>query len=53
MRHGPFAIGRPEAERWLTLMAGAMQTAGIDEEVAAVLWPYFVNTAQHMMNRAE
>jgi hemoglobin len=53
MRHGPFAIGRSEAERWLTLMAGAMRTAGVDEEVAAVLWPYFVNTAQHMMNRAE
>ncbi|HEX8340996.1 MAG TPA: globin [Tepidisphaeraceae bacterium] len=53
MRHGPFSIGQAEARRWLTLMAAAMRDAGIDDDVAAVLWPYFVSTAGHMMNRAE
>ena len=52
MRHSPFAIGRAEAERWLQLMAAAMQEHGVAEEVAAVLWPYFVQTASAMVNRA-
>lgn len=52
MRHAPFSIGPAERDRWLALMRDAMVRSGIDDEVAAVLWPYFVSTAQHMMNRA-
>ncbi|HEY0008210.1 MAG TPA: globin [Tepidisphaeraceae bacterium] len=51
MRHGPFSIGPAEAQRWLKLMATAMEQNGIEADVTEVLWPYFVNTAQHMMNR--
>ena len=55
MRHAPFPIDQKAAERWLTLMNRAMQeslAAGkITEDVAAELWPYFVDTARFMMNR--
>ncbi len=51
MRHGPFPIGPAEARRWLTLMSAAMVEAGVTADVGAVLWPYFVSTAQAMMNR--
>jgi hemoglobin len=51
MRHAPFAIGLAERDRWLELMRRAMQQAAIDDDVAEVLWPYFVNTADHMINR--
>ena len=51
MRHGPFSIGTAERDRWLEIMRGAMLDSQIDDEVAAVMWPYFVSTANFMMNR--
>jgi hemoglobin len=51
MRHAPFAIDPAAAERWLTLMSAAMREAEIAPDVAALLWPYFVSTATHMINR--
>jgi hemoglobin len=53
MRHFPFTIGPEARDRWLQLMAAAMKKAEIDCDVAQTIWPYFVSTAQHMMNRAE
>jgi hemoglobin len=51
MRHAPFPIGPAHRDRWLQLMAAAMREAHVPSEVAAVLWPYFVQTATAMMNR--
>jgi hemoglobin len=51
MRHMPFSIGPAERDRWLELMRDAMTEAGIEPDVAATLWPYFVQTASFMMNR--
>ena len=51
MRHGPFPIGPAHRDRWLDLMSAAMAEAAISADVAAVLWPYFVQTAAAMMNR--
>ena len=48
----PFPIGPAERDRWLHLMAAAMVDAAVPDDVAAVLWPYFVQTATAMMNRA-
>ena len=53
MRHGPFSIGQAERDRWLDLMKAAMVEAAIEQDVAAVMWPYFVSTANFMMNRGE
>jgi hemoglobin len=51
MRHGPFAIDQAGAERWLMIMRAAMKEVGIGPELHQVLWPYFVSTATHMINR--
>jgi hemoglobin len=51
MRHAPFSIGPAERDRWLELMAAAIKTAQIDDDLLPVLWPYLVSTADHMMNR--
>jgi hemoglobin len=51
MRHMPFAIDAPAAERWIALMERAMGEAGIDEGVKATLRPYFRSTAMFMVNR--
>ena len=53
MRHMPFSIGQAERDRWLELMRDAMQETAIDPDVAATMWPYFVQTANFMMNRAD
>ncbi len=52
MRHAPFSIGPAERDRWLELMQGAIKTCDLDPDVATILWPYLVSTADHMMNRA-
>ena len=55
MRHAPFPIGRAAAERWLMLMNRSLHesiAAGtVSLDAASELWPYFVDTAGHMMNR--
>lgn len=50
-RHMPFAIDAAAAGRWVAIMDGAMADAGIDEDVRATLRPYFVQTANFMVNR--
>lgn len=50
MRHNPFVIGPAQRDRWLELMSSAMSLAGIEPEVRDLLTPYFVSTANHMMN---
>lgn len=52
MRHAPFVIGIKERDRWLALMAAAMKDTNVDPEIAQTMWPYFVSTANHMMNHA-
>ena len=51
MRHTPFTIGPAERDRWLLLMSAAMTETAVAEDVAAVIWPYFVSTADAMLNR--
>ncbi len=52
MRHAPFPIGPAERDRWLLLMSAAIAEVELDAQVAAAIWPYFVDTAAAMMNRA-
>lgn len=51
MRHAPFSIGPAERDRWLELMAEAIKACDLDPEITQLLWPYFVSTADHMLNR--
>ncbi len=51
MRHMPFAIGAPEAERWLLLMAAAMEEAGISGDPAQRMVSFFTDVAASMRNR--
>ena len=51
MRHGPFPIGPAHRDRWLKLMGESMGETGVPMDVAAAVWPYFVQTATAMMNR--
>lgn len=53
MRHAPFAVGVAERDRWLTLMREAMAECAVEPDVAAVMWPYFVSTANFMVNHQE
>ena len=50
MRHMPFRIDSAARDRWLDLMGAAMAEAKLPDDVAAVLTPYFVQTADHMRN---
>jgi hemoglobin len=51
MRHAPFAVDEAARDRWLALMKSALDQCAFDEDVRAMLWPYFVSTALHMQNR--
>ena len=57
MRHAPFPINPAAAERWLALMNRSLHESiaagAIDLDAASELWPYFVDTARHMVNRDE
>ncbi len=50
MRHAPFTINQAARDRWLMLMTHAASDANITPEVWQLLLPYFVSTANHMMN---
>ena len=50
MRHSPFVIGTAERDRWLELMSNAMTLANIEPDVRETLTPYFISTANQMMN---
>jgi hemoglobin len=51
MRHAPFDVDVLARNRWLKLMTEAMTEAEIPAEIAAMLKPYFENTATFMINR--
>lgn len=51
MRHLPFAIGEPERDRWLALMAAAMDETEVPDPARAFLEPFFAQVAEFMRNR--
>lgn len=51
MRHIPFRIGEAERDRWLELMAGAMDECGTPGEARAFLEPFFAQVADFMRNQ--
>ena len=51
MRHGPFAIGRAERDRWLVQMRAAIAELAPPDDVAAELDRYFTTAAEAMRNR--
>ncbi len=51
MRHAPFAIGVHERDRWLKLMAEAMEEVAVSDEVTEVIGPFFLMVADQMRNR--
>lgn len=53
MRHFPFSIGPDERDQWLTCMRMALDSEVSDEDLRQRLFAAFVQTANHMMNRAE
>ena len=50
MRHMPFHVGPVQRDRWLTLMAAAVDEVCPDPDVARELMEYFVPTAEHLRN---
>jgi hemoglobin len=53
MRHAPFSIGTAERDRWLELMAAAMDETGVPEGAREKLGTFFAQVADFMRNRAE
>jgi hemoglobin len=51
MRHFPFNIGATEADRWVTLMEGAMDECGTTAQARAVMLPFFAQVAEAMRNQ--
>lgn len=51
MRHMPFAIDARARDRWMELMARAIEEADIQSEVADYLLRFFSDTATFMINR--
>ena len=51
LRHGPFAIGPAERDRWLTHMRAAIAASAPSDDVAAELERYFTMAAEAMRNR--
>jgi hemoglobin len=52
-RHMPFAIGEPERDRWLQLMAAAMDEVGVAGQVREDLDAFFFQVADFMRTRSE
>ena len=53
MRHAPFSIGEAERDRWLEMMAAAMDEVEVSAESKAILEGFFVQVADFMRNRPE
>lgn len=51
MRHMPFRIGEAERDRWLELMATALESEKIAPETSEVLMAFFAGVADFMRNR--
>ena len=52
MRHMPFKIGEAERDRWISLMAAAMEETSVPETARAFLDPFFAQVADFMKNQA-
>ena len=50
MRHAPFSIGEVERDRWLELMAHAMEETEVPEELVPTLSAFFFQVADFMRN---
>lgn len=50
MRHGPFAIDREAAERWLAHMLASIKETGIPEPARSAMRDYFERAAPFMIN---
>ncbi len=53
MRHGPFAIGIAERDRWLSLMEAALDETRTPSPSRELLTEFFSQTADFMRNRPE
>lgn len=53
MRHAPFKIGVAERDRWLELMAAAMDETAVPADARAFLDPFFAQVADFMRNQPE
>ena len=51
MRHAPFAIGQRARDRWLQLMARALEEAAIPDEPRQILASFFESTSTFLKNR--
>ncbi len=51
MRHMPFSIGVAERDRWLELMAAAMDEVEVPSAARRTLDSFFAQTADFMRNR--
>ena len=51
MRHFPFAIDQRARDRWVTLMARALEDVNLPDEPTAILWEFFEGMATFMINR--
>ena len=53
MRHAPFPITVEARNRWLELMTAAITEAELPPEVAAIMQPFFADTAMMLVNMFE
>ena len=53
MRHAQFEIGIAERDRWLTLMAAAMDEAAVPAAARTFLDPFFAQVADFLRNKSE
>jgi hemoglobin len=51
-RHVPFAVDERARDRWVMLMEGALEEAGLPGEAEGILREFFRNTATFLINRA-
>jgi hemoglobin len=51
IRHAPFAIGQTARDRWLQLMARALDEASLPEEPRQILQSFFESTTTFLKNR--
>jgi hemoglobin len=51
MRHAAFPIGERVRDRWLQLMNGALDQAGLPGDVHQLLKAFFASTATFLLNR--
>jgi hemoglobin len=52
MRHAPFAVDRAARDRWVDLMAAAMQEVGLPQDIQIYLVQFLGDIASFLINRA-